>query len=299
MGISRYQYLHYDVFTDRRFAGNQLAVFPDAVGLPATMMQQIAREIGFAETTFVTPADRSDASVRMRIFTPGTELPMAGHPVVGSAFALARSGAIAAGQRDWVFGLNIGPTPVTLEWKASGLEFVWMTQHTPEFGRQFDDVDRVAAALGVDPSDITEAGLPIQEVSCGTPFVFVPVASRAAVDRAVPDPRRLDFEAYLFTTDRGTGDDSATTYSRMFAPQFGIIEDPATGGASGPLGSYLVRQRLVTADKARSILNLQGVKMGRPSWIHISIDARDDEIRGVRVGGRSVFVAEGIMEVED
>ena len=99
MGISRYQYLHYDVFTDRRFEGNQLAVFPDAIGLSARMMQQIAREIGFAETTFVTVAEGADTDVRMRIFTPGTEMPMAGHPVVGSTFALARAGRIAREHR--------------------------------------------------------------------------------------------------------------------------------------------------------------------------------------------------------
>src|SRR5688572_32886202 len=109
MGISRYRYLHYDVFTDRRFGGNQLAVFPSAGGLSAQTMQQIAREIGFAETTFVTTAERPHTDVRMRIFTPGTEMPMAGHPVVGSTFALARDGAIGAGRTDWTFGLNIGP----------------------------------------------------------------------------------------------------------------------------------------------------------------------------------------------
>src|SRR5262245_56340972 len=116
MGISRYRYLHYDVFTDRRFAGNQLAIFPDAAGLPSSKMQQIAREIGFAETTFVTRAEADHTDVRMRIFTPGTELPMAGHPVIGSTFALAREGAIADGRTDWTFGLNVGALPVSLEW---------------------------------------------------------------------------------------------------------------------------------------------------------------------------------------
>jgi trans-2,3-dihydro-3-hydroxyanthranilate isomerase len=298
MGISRYSYLHFDVFTDRRFEGNQLAVFPQAAGLADRTMQQIAREIGFAETTFVTARERDDTDIRLRIFTPGNELPMAGHPVVGSTFALAYCGAIDAGRRDWVFGLNIGPTPVALEWDSSGLNFVWMTQRRPEFGPRFDDVRRVAAAIGLQPSDITATGLPVQQASCGTPFVFVPIVSRSAVDRAYPDPRQLDFEAYLFTTDRGAGDDAATTYSRMFAPQFGIMEDPATGGASGPLGSYLVHHRVVTPEQGRSILNLQGVKMGRPSVIHISVDSRGGEIHTVRVGGRSVFVAEGTMEVE-
>src|SRR5688572_14259459 len=158
MGISRYRYLHYDVFTDRRFGGNQLAVFPDAAGLSAQTMQQIAHEIGFAETTFVTGADRPDTDVRMRIFTPGTELPMAGHPVVGSTFALARDGRIDRGKRDWIFGLNIGPTPVALEWSTDGLTFAWMTQALPEFRRVFDDVASIAVALGVNEEDITGTG---------------------------------------------------------------------------------------------------------------------------------------------
>ncbi len=299
MGISRYRYLHYDVFSDRRFGGNQLAVFPDAAGLPARTMQQIAREIGFAETTFVTKAEDAGTDARMRIFTPGSELPMAGHPVIGSTFALARAGAIRQGRRDWMFGLNIGPTPVALDWQADRLTFAWMTQHNPAFGRTIDDVDGVARALGVRGEDIRATGLPVQEVSCGVPFVMVPLRTREAVDRAVPDARLLDFEAYLFTTDREGAADPATTYSRMFAPGFGIPEDPATGSASGPLGCYLVQHSRVTGPEARAMLNLQGVKLGRPSWIHIAIDAEDGAISRVRVGGTSVFVAEGTMEVED
>ena len=108
----------------------------------------------------------------------------------------------------------------------------------------------------------------------------------------------MNFEAYVFTTDRADAGDTATTYSRMFAPQFGIIEDPATGSASGPLGSYLVHHSVVAPDKARAMVNLQGVKMGRPSWIHVSIDGAPGNISRVRVGGTSVFVAEGTMEVE-
>jgi trans-2,3-dihydro-3-hydroxyanthranilate isomerase len=261
----------------------------------------------FAETTFVIAAERPDTDVRMRIFTPGTEMPMAGHPVVGSTFALAREGAIATERAEWVFGLAAGPTPVSMEWSGSRLAFAWMTQRNPEFGRTFDDTARVAAALGVQEDDIRATGLPVQQVSCGMPFVFVPVATRAAVDRAAPDMRLLDFEAYLFTTDRAGASDSATTYSRMFAPMLGVNEDPATGSASGPLGSYLVRYSLVTPEQGRSILNLQGVKLGRPSWIHVSIESSGrpstsltaGDITRVRVGGTSVFVAEGVMELED
>jgi trans-2,3-dihydro-3-hydroxyanthranilate isomerase len=261
-------------------------------------MQQIAREIGFAETTFVTAAERPDTDVRMRIFTPGTEMPMAGHPVVGSTFALAREGAIARGRADWMFGLNIGPIPVSMEWSDSRLAFAWMTQRNPEFGPTIDEPARIAAALGLREDDVRATGLPVQQVSCGMPFVFVPLATREAVDRAVPDTRVLDFEAYVFTTDRAGAIDSATTYSRMFAPLLGVYEDPATGGASGPLGSYLVRHSLVREEQARSILNLQGVKLGRPSWIHVSIESANRDITRVRVGGTSVFVAEGTMEID-
>jgi trans-2,3-dihydro-3-hydroxyanthranilate isomerase len=299
MGVSRYRYLHYDVFTDRRFGGNQLAVFPDARGLAASTMQQIAREIGFAETTFVTDREAPDTDVRMRIFTPAVEMPMAGHPVVGSAFALARDGAIAGGRREWVFGLNIGPTPVTLEWSDNRLSFAWMTQRLPEFGRRFDDIGAVAEALGVREADIRETGWPVEQVSCGVPFVIVPMTTRAAVDGAKPDPRLLNFEAYLFTMDGGSVSDTATTYSRMFAPYLGVPEDPATGSASGPLGAYLARYSLVPPDKARAMTNLQGVKMGRPSWIHISIESSNGHTSRVRVGGTAVSVAEGTMEVED
>ena len=299
MGVSRYRYLHYDVFTDRRFGGNQLAVFPEAKGLSTSTMQQIAREIGFAETTFVTDRETPDTDVRMRIFTPAVEMPMAGHPVVGSTFALARDGAIAGGRREWVFGLNIGPTPVALEWRDNRLSFAWMTQRLPQFGQRFDDIGAVAEALGVREADIRETGLPIEQVSCGVPFVIVPMTTRAAVDGAKPDPRRLQFEAYLFTMDDGGVADSATTYSRMFAPYLGVPEDPATGSASGPLGAYLAKYSLVSPDKARAMINLQGVKMGRPSSIHISIESSNGHTSLVRVGGTAVSVAEGTMEVED
>lgn len=318
MGISRYRYLHYDVFTDRRFGGNQLAVFPEAAGLSAAMMQQIAKEIGFAETTFVFPAERADSNVRMRIFTPAIEMPMAGHPVVGSAFALGRERRIPAGTDRWVFGLNIGPLPVDIEWQGPTMSFVRMTQALPEFGSTFDAAE-VAAAVGLPVAAIHATNLPIQQVSCGVPFVMVPVATRADVDAATPDSRAFDtlarqaaqphFSVYLFSTAAArVGDNdpgaasanrTATVYTRMFAPGMGVYEDPATGSASGPLGCYLVKHSVIPVQQAGSILNLQGVKLGRPSWIHIAIDVTAGDISRVRVGGTSVFVAEGVMEVED
>src|SRR5688572_4355703 len=129
-----YRYLHYDVFTDSPFEGNQLAVFPEPAGLSTEEMQTITREMNFSECTFIFPPETPGTNVRMRIFTPGEELPMAGHPTIGSTFALAKEGVITPGQADFVFGLNVGPTPVSLAWKGDALDFAWMTQKNPEFG---------------------------------------------------------------------------------------------------------------------------------------------------------------------
>src|SRR6187200_2469724 len=127
-----YRYLHYDVFTDHLFGGNQLAVVLDGRGLTTATMQAIAKEMNFAETTFVLPAERPDTDVRMRIFTPANEMPMAGHPTIGSTFALARTGLIAPPRDRFVFGLNVGPIPVSLTWKRDELAFAWMTQLAPK-----------------------------------------------------------------------------------------------------------------------------------------------------------------------
>src|SRR5262245_4447518 len=137
-------YLFYDVFTDRPLLGNQLAVFPDAQGLTTEQMQAIAREINFSESTFVLPAERPDTDIRMRIFTPAVEMPMAGHPTIGSAFALAHLGVIPACTPRWVFGLNVGPTPVDIEWDGDRMRFAWMTQGIPSFGPVVRDRDAVA-----------------------------------------------------------------------------------------------------------------------------------------------------------
>jgi trans-2,3-dihydro-3-hydroxyanthranilate isomerase len=305
-------YLHYDVFTSEPFTGNQLAVFLDARGLAAERMQAIAREMAFSESTFILPAETAGTDIRMRIFTPGLELPAAGHPTIGSTFALAHAGMIKPGMERFVFGLGIGPTPVALEWDASTeagqaalrrLRFAWMSQRTPEFGPIVQDAQAVAAALGVRRDDLS-GDVPVQQVSCGVPFLFVPMSSRAAVNRAVSEtaPLRrlaevtgLNVPVFLFTTEEGAPE--ATVYSRMFSPHFGIAEDPATGIASGPLGSYLVRYGMVRADMQQRILGLQGHAMGRPSRIHIRIGGTRDNISSVEIGGEAVLVARGEMVV--
>ena len=296
------RYLQYDVFTDKPLAGNQLAVFTDTNGLTAAEMQAMTRETKFSECTFVQPAEAPGTDVRLRIFGPANEMQFAGHPVIGSTFALADDGVIKPGAKEFTFGLGIGPTLVELEWATEGtdtssrLKFAWMTQQKPVFGPTLDAPAALAGALGIDASAFRPGILP-QEVNCGSPFFFVPLVSRAAVDQAVVDIRAAAamFEAakitrrglFIFSTEPGA--DGATCYSRMM----GASEDPATGSASGPLGCYLVKHGLVPSDKAGSIVSAQGVKMGRPSRIHIKIDLTGGEISGVRVGGTSVLVGEG------
>jgi trans-2,3-dihydro-3-hydroxyanthranilate isomerase len=292
-------YFHYDVFTSRPLVGNQLAVFPDGRGLTTGQMQAIAREMNFAETTFILPAERPDTDVRMRIFTPAVEMPMAGHPTVGSTFALAHTGVISRGQKQFVFGLNVGPTRVDLEWDGDDLRFVWMTQARPIFGPHVSDRAALAEAVGLLEDDLVP-GLPIQEVSCGVPYVLMPLRDRERVDRAVPG-MSAPAAVLLFALEQvrlkaGTQDirlKPDSTYSRMFAPRLGVVEDPATGSAAGPLGCYLVEHRLVSGDDARQIVNVQGVKMARDSRIHIAITGSPGEITDVKVGGAAVLVARG------
>jgi trans-2,3-dihydro-3-hydroxyanthranilate isomerase len=303
--IVTYRFLQLDVFTGTPFEGNQLAVFPEPHGLSDAQMQRIANEMSFSESTFVFPA-AGPGDVKMRIFTPHSELPMAGHPTIGTTFALALEGTIAAGRESFVFELGVGPTPVSLEWNAGSLSFAWMTQKLPEFGPVIADRAALAAATGVAATDLIP-GVPVQLVSCGVPFLFVPLATRAAVDAAIIDRRSLtrcfeaagmtEFPVFFFTPERAAAADGATAYSRMLSPSFGIAEDPATGGASGPLASYLLRYGLVTAEAARAMVSLQGVAMGRPSRIHMSLDSDGDRITRVRVGGESVLVGRGELNV--
>ena len=303
-------YLHYDVFTSQPLLGNQLAVFPDARGLSTEQMQAIAHEINFSETTFIFPPERSDTDVRMRIFTPAVEMPMAGHPTVGSTFALAHVGVIEPARQRFVFGLNVGPTPVDLVWENGRLQFAWMTQTPPSFGPPVADRGAVARAIGLGESDLA-AGLPIQEVTCGVPYLLVPLRDREAVDRAAPPPVDLALPGVprahpamlVFAHDIRLKPDSTlapdirlkpdSTYSRMFAPGLGVVEDPATGSAAGPLGCYLVQHRLVSGDTPQRIVNTQGVKMGRASRIHMTITGAPDAITDVKVGGEAVLVARG------
>jgi trans-2,3-dihydro-3-hydroxyanthranilate isomerase len=297
------QYVHLDVFTDQPFTGDQLAVFLDAAGIDERQMQRIANEMAFPESTFVLPAEAPGTDARVRIFTGTRELPMAGHPTIGTTFALARAGRLRAGADKAVLGLGIGPTNVGLEWGPSGLRFAWMTQQLPTLGPVLTDTVAVAAALGVQPSDLCGRDLPVEVASSGIPFVYVPLNSRVAVDAAFLDRAKLcallravnieELPVFVFSPE--PADDDATVYSRMFGPGLGIPEDPATGGASGPLGAYLLKYNVVSADTASRLLSLQGVRMGRPSRIHIALSIRAGVLEKVRVGGEAVVVGDGTV----
>ena len=295
------QYVHLNVFTNQPFTGNQLAVFLNAEGIDEKRMQRIANEMAFPESTFVFPPEVSGTDARVRIFTPSQELPMAGSPAVGTTFALAGAGRLRTGADKTVLGLGIGPTIVGLEWGQDGLRFAWMNQPIPTFGPIVTDIIAVAAALGVQPRDLAGGNLPVQVASSGVPFLYVALNSRAAVDAAALDRARLGAflrphnleELPVFVFSPEPADDGATVYSRMFAPVLGIPEDPGTGGASGPLGAYLLKYNAVSANTESRLVSLQGVRMGRPSHIHIALSSRDGVLEEVQVGGEAVVVGEG------
>jgi trans-2,3-dihydro-3-hydroxyanthranilate isomerase len=291
-----------DVFTSRAFGGNQLAVFTDAAALSATEMQELAHEMNFSESTFVMPAESSGAR-RVRIFTPRREIPMAGHPTVGTTWVLASRGEIplASASVDATLQLGIGPVTVTVESTNGRPEFVWMAHREPEFGAKRDDVERIATALGIAADDIRD-DLPVQSVSTGFPFTFVPLKTIDALARCVSSGSALAtlFESadhmqpiYMFVANE-SGEFGVR--SRMFAPHTdGITEDPATGGAAGPFGAYAATYGLIKPAPRTSFLIRQGVEMGRPSEIRVEVARKDSGAFAIRIGGRCAIVGEGSM----
>jgi trans-2,3-dihydro-3-hydroxyanthranilate isomerase len=275
--VTRHEYVLVDVFTDRKFGGNQLAVFRDGAGIPDGSMQAAAKELNLPETTFVVPAERG-GDRKLRIFTPARELPFAGHPTVGTAYVLSDS-------RDATLRLEeqVGTLEVTVR---DG--FTEMEQPLPTFEPVADRV-AVAASLSLDATDLDPA-LPIEVGSSGNRFLFVAVRTLDAVRRA--SPRGLAEAAYIFTTQ--TVEPGSTVHGRMYAPWQGIAEDPATGSANGPLGAYLVLHGL--SDGAR-IVSEQGYEMGRPSLLYVRVGGGRDRITSVHVGGRCALAGGGWLDL--
>ncbi|HEV8602349.1 MAG TPA: PhzF family phenazine biosynthesis protein [Gaiellaceae bacterium] len=277
--MATHRYVVCDVFTDRPLAGNQLAVFTDAREMPDELYQRLAREMNFSETVFVLPPE-GEGHVRLRIFTPSTELPFAGHPILGSAFVLA--GPL---QFDEIrLETGSGVVLVRLEREGPRIVFGRMEQPLPSV-EPFEDEAEVLAALGVERSE-----LPIELYDNGARHVYVCLGSEEEVAALRPDMSRLaDLPAVLGVNcfaGRGT-----RWKTRMFAPGGGVPEDPATGSAAGPLALHLARHGRIGFGEEIEIS--QGAEVGRPSILYAKVDGSDDELERVEVGGSAVVVARG------
>ena len=307
--MREYAFLQVDVFTDRPFGGNPLAVFPDATGLTDEEMQLLTREMNLSETTFVLPPEADEADFKVRIFTPAKEVPFAGHPVVGTHWALAHLNRVALEEPATRvrFELGVGVLPAELRVSGGRVQRVVMEQSPPTFHAVLNDVSELADGLGLPSDAITSTDLPAQVVSTGLPQMMVPVRSLeevqglAASELNVPALnhacRGVGTECVMVFC-RETVSDEATVHTRMFAPLLGVPEDPATGSASGALGAYLVRHRVVPLTPPTThIVSEQGLEMGRPSIISIEVEHTEKEISAVRVGGEVVKVLEGVVRL--
>ncbi|HET9848612.1 MAG TPA: PhzF family phenazine biosynthesis protein [Candidatus Dormibacteraeota bacterium] len=287
-GGRRYRLRWVDVFTERPLAGNPLAVVLDASGLTADEMQRIARETNLSETTFVLPAQQREHAARVRIFTPHVELPFAGHPTIGTAWVLLDEGLVDAAAGRFSLEEGVGLVPVRLE-RRDDATMLWMLHPAIRWHGIIDVRDDLARALGLMPADLVP-DVPVQIVATGASFVYVALTDAAAVDRAESNGTALAgvLEAYglpaVFLFAR-TGPNRL--YSRMFGPHSDvrIVEDPATGSASGPLGGFAVRYGLIPRAAEVEIVSEQGTRMGRQSFVHIKLAYAGDEPTRIEVGG--------------
>lgn len=303
-----YRYHTVDVFTDRMFGGNQLAVFPDASGITDEQMMNITREFNFSETVFVLPPAEKTHSRKIRIFTPGQELPFAGHPTVGTAFVLAATGEIpfAGGQERIVLEELVGPVTVLIRGTAGKPVYTQLTAaRLPESKKSPIGAADLARLLGLESADVLNDMLHPEIYSCGTPFLFVPLRGSDALAKARVQSDVWDEisrstaipELYLLTQDSWrtsptTPIAAGIVRARMYAPGLGIAEDPATGSAAAALGGYLAN-RADSGDSALHWTIRQGVEMGRPSKIEMEVERHGGSISAVHVGGESVLVSSG------
>ena len=301
------RYVTADVFTDTAFGGNQLAVIPDASGIPDELLLPITREFNYSETTFCyPPADKANTR-RVRIFTPGGEVPFAGHPTIGTAHVLvaARAVKVSGESATLILEEGVGPIRVAVTLEDNAPAFAqFAVAKLPEFGPPSPSRGVLAKILALETSDVAFGAQGPQSVSCGLPFLIVPVRDVAAVSRA-----RVRMEAWeetlksswapdvmVFAPDPDGG--PAHYRARVFVPGFGVPEDPATGSANACLAGYLA-SKLTERDGTFKWTVDQGVEMGRPSKLFIEADKADGAITAVRVGGKTVLMSEGVLRVPD
>jgi trans-2,3-dihydro-3-hydroxyanthranilate isomerase len=302
-----FAYCTADVFTEQPFGGNQLAVFPDARGIPEQRLLDVTREFNYSETTFVYPPSDAANTRRVRIFTPGGEVPFAGHPTVGTAHVLAAIGEIplTGDTTRIVFEEKVGPVPVTIHARDGQPVFAQLSvARLPELGPPPPSREAIATVLGLDAGDLLGDAWAPQSFSCGLPYLFVPLRDRAAVARA-----RVKLDEWertlvgtwapeLFVFAAG-GERPGTDYrGRMFAPGLSVPEDPATGSACAALAGYLAaRAPGRTGDGTLRWIVEQGFEMGRPSILEVEADVARGAVTAVRVGGSTVMVCRGTMEI--
>lgn len=289
-----YRYRLVDVFTETVLEGNPLAVFPDARGLGDDLMQKIARELNLSETTFVLPPTRADCAARVRIFTPSREMIFAGHPTIGTSYVLLDERVIAAGTLRFQLEEGVGPVPVRVD--SGERPMIWLRTPPIESGPVFER-EACAQALGVAASDLLDVAP--QLLSAGNPTVFIALKDKEAVDRAWLDVQkaavfRAGFSAplcvFVFAPT------PAGAYSRMFAPEYGIIEDPATGSSTGPLAAYMIRHGLVSGAPGTRFVSEQGTRMQRRSLLHVLIHG-EGGVDGIEVGGHVAPLGEGMLHL--
>lgn len=287
-------YLLFDVFTDRMFAGNPLAVVAEAPPLSDSTMQAIARELNLSETVFAQRSKEAGHAASLRIFSPEREMQFAGHPTIGTAIALAdRLQWPGTGGDEFALRMPIGTVPVSVE--RGETTVAWLTTPPVSFGREIER-ENAAAMVCLGLADV-RGDLPAQLIGAGNPFLFVPLASKNAVDRACLDPAvvrtHLGWDdlngIYVFAqTDDGA-------YARLFAPMSGIAEDPATGSATGPLYAYLAKRDALA--RREQFVNEQGVAMGRPSQLRVRLRWDGERLDRIEIGGTAVFTGEGRLYV--
>jgi trans-2,3-dihydro-3-hydroxyanthranilate isomerase len=296
-----YRFYTADVFTHQRFGGNPLAVFPQAEGLTTQQMQTLAREFNLSETVFVLPPQNPQHTCQVRIFTPAAELPFAGHPTVGTAFLLTAIAQVPLIGNPTTLILEEGVGAVNVQVfsdagtpTSAHLSAAQLPQEGPPPPTNAD----LAAVLSLDPDDILDRDYAPQTLSCGMPFLFVPLRDRSALARirfnlAAWETTLANFWApHVYAMVLDLENPGVQVRSRMFAPALGISEDPATGSAATALGGYLgQRESLITGTKRWTVE--QGVEMGRPSQLDVEIDKDDGRITSVRVGGGTVIVSSG------
>jgi trans-2,3-dihydro-3-hydroxyanthranilate isomerase len=286
-GRKPHRYRVVDVFTGVPLEGNPLAVFPDSSPIDAATMQKIARELNLSETVFLLPGTQADAAARARIFTPQTEMVFAGHPTIGAAFVLLDEGIVPNGRDRFLIEEGIGLVPVRVD--RGERPMIWLTTPPIQTGRSLDPA-LCAKALGLGRGDLLDAAP--QFLSAGNATVFVSLRSKDAVDRSWLDtggarllraPEDEPFCVFVFTpTAEGA-------YSRMFAPDYGIAEDPATGSSTGPLAAFMMRHGLAPGTR---FVSEQGTKMGRRSLLHVDVRGTD-----IDVGGQVTALVEATMQL--